>query len=119
MPRCIEPNCAMVATALLLGVLTATAIPAAGESRPDQPRSGNPNAGLAAMDQAVQDNKYLYVFFWKANDQSTQTSYGRGHSSWLASVSGVWSVEPSTIFTWRPYHNQSLGTASSRSSATS
>ncbi len=76
MPRCIEPRCAMVATALLWGVLTATEIPAADESRPDQPKSGNPSAGLAALDQAVQDNKYLYVFFWKANDQSTQTSYG-------------------------------------------
>jgi hypothetical protein len=28
------------------------------------------------MDQAARGNKFLYVFFWKDNDQSTQTSYG-------------------------------------------
>jgi hypothetical protein len=36
----------------------------------------NTSKGLAAMDQAVRGDKYLFVFFWKTNDQNTQKNYG-------------------------------------------
>jgi hypothetical protein len=60
----------------MIGLLSMTALPAGAESRPGVAASHSASAGLAAIDQASRANKYLYVFFWKNNDSSTQESYG-------------------------------------------
>ena len=75
MSRWMEPG-RILAAALMFGLLVATAIPVAAESRPRVTASQSTSAGLAAIDQAARANKYLYVFFWKTNDPSTQNSYG-------------------------------------------
>ena len=65
----------------LCGVLLATARPAAAQ------QAGQPYAvasrtaptaaskGLAAIDTAAEGGKYLFIFFWKANDANTQSMY--------------------------------------------
>ena len=37
--------------------------------------------GLAAIDAAAQNNKYLFIFFWKTNDQQSRNMYGVFHSA--------------------------------------
>jgi hypothetical protein len=76
MPRWIGPGRTLVATVLMFGLLIATAFPVAAESRTGPSASRGVSAGQLAMDQAARANKYLYVFFWKTNDQSTQNGYG-------------------------------------------
>jgi hypothetical protein len=75
MSRWIVPSRILLA-ALMFGLLIAPATPVAAESRPVVTASHSTSAGLAAIDQAARGNKYLYVFFWKTNDSSTQESYG-------------------------------------------
>ena len=51
-----------------------------------------PSRGLAAIDAAARNNKYLFVFFWKANDQQSQNMYGVFQSTmkkWAKSVDSV------------------------------
>ena len=36
----------------------------------------NTSKGLAALDQAAQANKYLFIFFWKNKDTQVQNMYG-------------------------------------------
>ena len=76
-----EPAPAVIMTIALCGLLMATAHQAVAQSR--QPyavasRTATPRTskGLAAIDSAARSGKYLFIFFWKANDKQSQTMYG-------------------------------------------
>jgi hypothetical protein len=48
--------------------------------------------GLAAIDQAARDGKYLFIFFWKANDEQSRQMYGLFQSTmtkWAESTNSV------------------------------
>ncbi|MHC4178949.1 MAG: hypothetical protein ACYSWU_15660, partial [Planctomycetota bacterium] len=48
--------------------------------------------GLSAIDTAARNNKYLFIFFWKANDQQSQSMYGVFQSTmkkWAKSVDSI------------------------------
>jgi hypothetical protein len=64
-----------LAAVFTFGLLLAAAVPVTAESHPAVAVSQSSSAGLAAIDEAARDNRYLYVFFWKTNDSSTQNSY--------------------------------------------
>ena len=48
--------------------------------------------GLAAIDSAARSGKYLFIFFWKANDKQSQTMYGVFQSTmkkWAESTDSI------------------------------
>ena len=69
-------------------LLSPPAFGAAPAKTPTQVQS----RALAAVDAAARNNKYLFVFFWKANDQQSQKMYGVFQSTmkkWAKSVDSV------------------------------
>jgi hypothetical protein len=50
--------------------------PARVASRATRDASPDTSRGLAAIDAAASDGRYLFVFFWKTNDAQNQTMYG-------------------------------------------
>jgi len=57
-------------------------------------RNASPSTskGLAAIDEAARDGKYLFIFFWKANDKQSQTMYGVFQSAmkkWAESADSI------------------------------
>ncbi len=78
----------------LFGLFLATPFPsplalgAAQTSPPTEVQS----RGLTAIDTAAGANKYLFIFFWKANDEQSRRMYGVFQStmkSWAKSVNSV------------------------------
>jgi hypothetical protein len=76
-----QPAPAVVMAIALCGLVMATASQATAQPR--QPyavtsRTAPKTAskGLAAIDEAAKNGKYLYIFFWKTNDKQNQTMYG-------------------------------------------
>ncbi len=58
----------IVALMLLLGVVLSTSARALAET----PSQGK---GMAALERAAKADKYLFVFFWKANDRQSKAMY--------------------------------------------
>lgn len=76
-----EPAFAVVMTIALCGLLMATARQAVAQTR--QPytvasRTVTPSTskGLAAIDSAARNGKYLFIFFWKDNDEQSRNMFG-------------------------------------------
>ncbi len=72
---------AVVMAIALCGLVMATASQATAQTR--QPNAvasrtapATTSKGLAAIDSAARDGKYLFIFFWKTNDKQNQTMYG-------------------------------------------
>ena len=93
----MEPGLAVAATITLYGLLMAapregeaqTSRQYAAASRTVPARTGK---GLAAMDEAARDGKYLFIFFWKADDEQTRNSYGVFQSAmkkWAESTNSI------------------------------
>jgi hypothetical protein len=61
--------------AMLIGLLVGAASQAAGEAYPRATASTSTSRGLAAIDQAARADKYLFVFFWKANDDQARNMF--------------------------------------------
>ena len=54
--------------------------------------SPSTSKGLAAIDTAARDGKYLFIFFWKANDEQSRTMYGVFQSAmnkWAESANSI------------------------------
>jgi len=66
----------IVATTVLLGLLAATPHPAMAQDVQWRPVSSSTSKGMSAIDAAAQNDKYLFIFFWKNDDQQTRTMYG-------------------------------------------
>ncbi|OHB72507.1 MAG: hypothetical protein A2V70_00865 [Planctomycetes bacterium RBG_13_63_9] len=55
-------------------------------------KSLNESKGLAAIDAAARNGKYLFVYFWKANDKQSQAMYGVFQSAmkkWVESTDSI------------------------------
>jgi hypothetical protein len=50
--------------------------PLPGQTRPGYRVAARTSQAVSALDTAARSGKYLLVFFWKENDQQTQTMYG-------------------------------------------
>ncbi|MCX7425322.1 MAG: hypothetical protein NTW96_06815 [Planctomycetia bacterium] len=72
--------CAVVTVTALCGILMATSRQAAAQSSPWRAASGaetsNKSKGMAAIESAGRDGKYVFFFFWKENDQQTGAMHG-------------------------------------------
>jgi hypothetical protein len=54
--------------------------------------SPSTSKGLAAIDTAARDGKYLFVFFWKANDEQSRSMHGvfqSAMSKWAESANSI------------------------------
>ncbi len=76
-----EPTLAVVMAIGLGGLLTASAGQAAAQARQpyavaSRTATKTPSKGLAAIDTAARNGKYLFVFFWKQNDKQSSTMHG-------------------------------------------
>jgi hypothetical protein len=88
---------AIIMMTAMCGLFMATMSP--GTAQTDQPYavasrpiSPSTSAGLAAMNAAARDGKYLFIFFWKANDEQSQTMYGTFQSTmnkWAESTNSI------------------------------
>jgi len=92
-----EPALAVVTTIALCGLVMATARQAVAQTREPYAvasRTVTPitSKGLAAIDSAARNDKYLFIFFWKANDKQSQAMYGVFQSSmkkWAESTDSI------------------------------
>ena len=92
-----KPLRAIVTTIAVCGLFMATQ--RHGVAQTDQKyavasRTVSPSTskGLAAMDAAARDGKYLFLFFWKANDEQSRTMYGAFQSTmnkWAESTNSI------------------------------
>jgi len=93
----MEPVPTIVVSIALCGLMMATARQAVGQTRDSYEvasRTVTPSTskGLAAIDAAARNGKYLFIFFWKANDRQSQTMYGVFQSAvrkWRESADSV------------------------------
>ena len=63
------------------GLLVVTQHQGAAQTSPQysvasRPATANASRGVVAIDSAARNGKYLFIFFWKANDEQSQTMYG-------------------------------------------
>lgn len=92
-----EPTRAIVMTIALCVFLTATprqAVAQATQGHTVASRivSRSTSKGLAAIDSAARNGKYLFIFFWKTNDEQSQTMYGVFQSTmnkWAKSTDSI------------------------------
>jgi len=92
-----EPARAIITMIALCGLLMATE--RHGMAQTDQryavaSRTVSPSTrtGLAATDAAARDGKYLFIFFWKANDEQSRSMYGVFQSAinkWAESTNSI------------------------------
>ena len=71
-----EPTLAVVSTIALLGL--GMAMPCQVVAQPVQERTvaSGTSRGMAAVHGAARNGKYLFIFFWKANEQHSRTMFG-------------------------------------------
>jgi len=92
-----ESTFVIVTSIALCGLLPATQRPAAAQTSPRYSvasRKVTPSAskGLAAIDEAARDGKYLFIFFWKTNDEQSRNMYGVFQSAmkeWSESTNSI------------------------------
>ena len=70
-----ETTLAVVMTIALLGLLVAAPCLTMVQTAAGQAVSPGGSRGLAAIDAAARNGKYLFIFFWKQNDQQSQDMY--------------------------------------------
>ena len=73
-----EPAIGLAAVAVLLALLAAFGRPAAAEPSGQEtaPAARQPSRGMAVIEAAARSNKYLFIFFWKENDENARSMYG-------------------------------------------
>lgn len=92
-----DPTRSILVAMAICGLLVAMPRHAmARTNRPSAFASGdaaaNTGKGVAAIDTAARDGKYLFVFFWKGDDKQTRTMYGVFQSAmrkWADSTSSM------------------------------
>ncbi|MFH1918458.1 MAG: hypothetical protein ABIP48_01030 [Planctomycetota bacterium] len=87
-----EPAFAAAMGILLLGLLMAAPRHVTAQAVRGQTVSSGTSTGLAAIDAAARDGKYLFIFFWKANDAQSRSMYGVFQSAmdkWAESADSV------------------------------
>jgi len=92
-----EPAHAIVAALALCGLFVAAHRHAAAQTEQrysvaSRTASRSACKGLAAMDAAAREGKYLFVFFWKVNDEQSRNMYGVFQSAmkkWTESTNSI------------------------------
>ena len=89
-----EPAIGWVAVATLVALLAACGRPAAAEpSRGEAaPAARQQSRGMAAVEAAAKSHKYLFIFFWKENDENARSMYGV-----FQSAMGKWAKSADSI----------------------
>jgi hypothetical protein len=87
-----EPTLAVVTAIALFGVFTAAPCSSMTGLRVVQAATPGTSQGLTAIDAAARSGKYLFVFFWKANDEQSRTMYGV-----FQSAMGKWAESTDSI----------------------
>lgn len=92
MVRGKEPARAALTAMLLLGLLLIASGEAKAQVVQGRTVSSSASKGLSAIDAAARGGKYLFVFFWKENDEQSRTSYGVFQSTmaqWAPSADSI------------------------------
>lgn len=76
MVRRMEPALAVILTTVLLGFFLAAPSEMMAQAVPGRMVSSSSSQGLLAMDTAARNGKYLFIFFWKDNDEQNRSMYG-------------------------------------------
>lgn len=92
-----EPALAVAATIALCGLLMAAPGQAVAQSAQEPTVSSGTvrsttSKGLAAIDTAARNGKYLFIFFWKENDEQSRSMYGVFQSAmnkWAQSADAI------------------------------
>lgn len=71
-----EPTLAVVTVTVALSALMPAFGQTTAQSHTSRVASSSASKGMAAIDQAARNSKYLFVFFWKTNDDQTQRMLG-------------------------------------------
>ena len=90
--RRMEPTLAVVLTTVLLGLFMAPPRRGAAQTIQGRTVSSGASKGLAAIDTAARSGKYLFVFFWKENDEQSRIMYGVFQSAmneWAKSADSI------------------------------
>lgn len=74
--RRTKPRLAVILTITVLGLFAATPRHVVAQAFQGRTVSPSTSRGLAAMDAAAQNGKYLFIFFWKDNDEQSRNMYG-------------------------------------------
>lgn len=93
----MEPARAMITLIVLCGLLWGVQRQAVAQGTPAPAvasRSVAPSTsrGLAAVDAAAREGKYLFIFFWQTNDEQSRSMYGvfqAAMTKWAASANAV------------------------------
>jgi len=75
-----------------LAALSAACLAAAPQVALGQAQTASPSDAFGAMRQASQDGKYLFVYFWKTDDQASRKMYGvldAAMQQWSAQAASV------------------------------
>ncbi len=73
--RRTEPTLAVVSTVLLLGSFLAVPNETTAQIVPGQVVPARTSQGWAAMDSAARNGRYLFIFFWKDNDEQSRNMF--------------------------------------------
>ena len=92
-----EPAFVVVMAIATCGFVAATVCQATAQTREPQTvasRTASPSTskGLTAIDSAAQGNKYLFIFFWKENDDQSRNMFGVFQSTmnkWAESTDSI------------------------------
>lgn len=77
MKRKMKPTIAVVVAIALFGLIVAAPCLAMAKTVAEGSDGPSVNSrGLTAIDAAARNGKYLFVFFWKANDKQSQAMHG-------------------------------------------
>ncbi len=87
-----EPTLAIVMAIVLPGLFMAVPGDVMAQAVQGRTVSSSASQGMAAIDAAAKDGKYLYIFFWKTNDKQSQTMHEVFQSAmnkWAKSTNSV------------------------------
>ena len=75
MKRSTKRPLAVVITIALLGIFLAAPCLTMADAIAERAAPSTTSRGLAAMDEAAANGKYLFIFFWKQNDKQSQAMH--------------------------------------------
>jgi len=87
-----EPTLAIATAIVLLGLCVPVPRHVMAQAVQGRTVSSGTSKGLAAIDAAARSGKYMFIFFWKANDEQGGTMYGvfqSAMSKWARSTDSI------------------------------
>lgn len=87
-----EPTLAVVSTIALLGLCMAMPCQVVAQPAEGRTVASGTSRGMAAVNGAARNGKYLFIFFWKDGDQQSRTMFGVYQSAmekWAKSTDSI------------------------------